>query len=450
MTNIRTELSSSLDHFGNIEGDIDLVKIGLHKVEGFAQSTADSTLEDKKLIEDIDSRMRQLALSVSETNVNHMGFADRLSEVRNLHDGLNDRHMQMMASLQQLRQSDEHTRASLKRHEKTCDKQKKDAQRSFALLDDRTKTVEAMLLETTHKVQQSEKKVERSASDIKHLLAEMGEFVDVQQGMNTAPNSPAPPDRAVSKSRSGELGNENKFGTRMGRIEEQFASINTKLVFEKEAANARHKELEDKIFKAVSDTRENTMHVEHIVKTHKSDEERILRSETMVSQCESNVQRLAKMCEKCEGETRVVTVDVRDLMVKVDVEKFEREKTNLSMGSISKDLVEANAEIGGLHKESAEVQVSITKLGMRLELAHEYFQGISKGFQDTHKRVTAGLDGMVPPTTQINRKTLPEIPGSARREAKAQYPSLPSTPSPMPPSSTPSPTPYSSSPSPRH
>jgi len=403
----RNELSEVADRQVTIEGDLDLQKVGLNKLEGYIAATATADQDVRKMIDDVDARVRQVQLSVSETNVNHMAFADRLSEIRNLHDGLNDRHMQMMSALQNLRQSEENTRSVLKRHVSTCEKQKKDAQRSFALIDDRLKSAEAICLETTHKTQTNAKSLKSLSTDLKHVLGELGEVVGQQQGGKGDDAKQQQPTKAAQDQSPAE-----RFGNRMGRIEESISALHRNQAFEKEGAGIKLRELEDLVKKTVADSRDNSLCIELHSKTQKSQEERILRNETRQGQCDSNIDKVQKMADKLDADTRELVLNGRELTAMVEHEKHEREKISTNLSNNGKDLEVTNTNVYVLNKDLLDIQSSMVKIGMRLELAHEYFQGMTKGFQDTHKRVNAGLDGMVAPKTVSHRKILPDLPGS--------------------------------------
>jgi len=429
VTNQRKDTSEVLDRIVNVEGELDLTKVGLNKMEGYVTATANASHDYRKMIDDIDARVRQVQLSVSETNVYHMAFTDRLSEIRNLHDGLNDRHMQMVTTLQQVKQSDENTRAVVKRHISTVDKQKKDVQRSFTLLDDRLKVVEGMVLETNHKTQQTAKGLKKIELGLKDVLGEMSEVVGVQQGLNqttaTKTSSDAQSPQPAKAAQAPENPT-NKFANRMGRIEESISLLHRNQAFEKDAAATWKKEVDEMIKKSVVDMRENTLHLELATKNAKGNEDRVLRNENRIIQLESNVDKVMKLSEKAgeDTERKIVNGPIRDLQAVVEFEKLERDKTNTHLAHVEKSIEPIRPEIQMLNKEVIDMQGAMSKIAMRAELAHEYMQGVSKGFQDTQKRVSAGLDGMMPPKTITNRKMLPEIPGSksSQREAPSPQP----------------------------
>mmetsp|Transcript_31620 Transcript_31620/g.73767 ORF Transcript_31620/g.73767 Transcript_31620/m.73767 type:complete len:556 (-) Transcript_31620:107-1774(-) len=71
---------------------------------------------------------------------------------------------------------------------------------------------------------------------------------------------------------------------------------------------------------------------------------------------------------------------------------------------------QANLNIKNLHGTVGAQNDTIAKLSARLELAHEYVDGVGKGLQDTHQQVLTGTGGMLAPKGGAGR-VLPEIVG---------------------------------------
>jgi DNA repair exonuclease SbcCD ATPase subunit len=124
-TQTRETLSDCMDKQVEIDGQMDTNNVRMTRLEGNLEAANDSSNEVRKLAEDVDNRLRSAQLSLSEANIQHLSFDDRLSELRNMHDGLSDRHMQMVTTMQQIKTSDENTRQELKRHKQAYEKLKK-------------------------------------------------------------------------------------------------------------------------------------------------------------------------------------------------------------------------------------------------------------------------------------------------------------------------------------
>jgi len=415
----RVEVQEAVDEFVKIEVEIDNTKVSVAKTEGYLQSCITSSAEVRRMIDDVDSRLRQVQLSVSETNVHHMAFEDRICEIRNTYDGLNERHMQMMSTLQQYRQSDENTRSVVKRSVATADKHKKDSQRSFTLLDDRLKSAEAMLLDTSHSTQRNSKQLKQLSSDVKQVTGEMGEVVGAQEMAAAQQHKTVEPARqtieqkvAAAQDANPQGGGSAGMGNRMGQLEQGILLLNRSQEHEKKTLDLKCKEMDDLIKKTIVDVRDLAPVIEHTAKAITLLEDKVLRNESKVAQVESGFDPVVKKCEKVEQDIRGFPAQLRELAAVIDMRKHDKEMTDAGIANVNKDIAGVHTAMRTIAKDQVEYAGSLTKITMRIELAHEYMQGMSKGFQDTHRRVAAGLDGMHPPKTVQQRKTLPEIPGS--------------------------------------
>jgi chromosome segregation ATPase len=261
------------------------------------------------------------------------------------------------------------------------------------------------------------------------MLAELGEVTGMQQSMTDAKsekNDRVDTMNSVKSDRSAERGPSQQFGNRMGRIEEQLAAMDRKQAFEKESHTVWKKEIDDMVKKSMTETRDNSLQLEMTTKQCKTQEEKLLRNESRVVAAESNIEKLQKAIDKCESDGRDLVLNLKELTSQVELEKNEHKKTVASVDNAHADVGSTSEEIKLMSKDISDIQGALSKIAMRLELAHEYVQGLGKGFQDTHKRVTAGLDGMVAPKTVSNRKMLPEIPGKLRSEVSSPSPAPPS------------------------
>jgi len=329
----------------------------------------------------------------------------------------------MVTQLQQLRVSDENTRSAMKRHISSFEKTRKDDQRSFMLVDGRLKSVEEMLLECTGKVQKHSKNMKILTADMKHITGELGGVMGMQQEKEQKDESN--PEEAR---RNSVVSHAEALTSRFGRLEEAVNQLTKSQSFEKEAIAKRHKEVADLSVKTAAEMKDATLALDGFQKNQRLLEDRVMRSETRIAQEETNMEKCQKQAEKFENDLRGVSVSLKENSTEMEFQKHELTKTNGILSGTRQDLETTNGNVEELSTVFGELQGAMIKIGTRLELAHEYFNGMSKGFQDTHKRVSSGLDGMIAPKVMSARKVLPEIPGS--RPASEQSRSSPSPPLP--------------------
>jgi chromosome segregation ATPase len=415
-TQTRETLSDCMDKQVEIDGQMDTNNVRMTRLEGNLEAANDSSNEVRKLAEHVDNRLRSAQLSLSEANIQHLSFDDRLSELRNMHDGLSDRHMQMVTTMQQIKTSDENTRQELKRHKQAYEKLKKEEQRSLSLLDQRMKAMEALFLECNHTVQKHGKTIITLSSDMKTCMNEY------QEAFGVAKDKEGDRKQLAEDVTQRQVTHAEKVGTRMSRVEELMAQAHRNQVQIKEDNDKRYRELEDIVKKNVVDAKDNNLGIDGLHKISRGLEERVMRSESRISLGESTADALRKNSDKLEAETRSLQSSLRDTSDQVEFQKHELGKTNLLLATTRQDLEDTNLNLSEMGKVCTEIQGAMTKIGNRLELAHDYVSGLSKGLQDTHKRVSSGLDGMIPPRTMAREKKLPEIPGSRPQSQGAASP----------------------------
>lgn len=379
------------------ENVLDGLGVHIRKVEGLVDANQSFANDLQRSFEEIDGRVRQMQFTLSEQNILHLSFSDRLNELRGFYDSLNDRHLATMKNLQEVKQADENTRNTLKRHIQGYEKQKKDDLRSLQLLDDRTKALEVMLLEVSHKVETQGKtlrsyslKHEQVLRDIEEA-ADMGGRRDSQQKLQRTPTE--------------------MFSTRIQRVEENIASISRKEVSDMQNLNGRLNDISDQVTKNTSDIERDHCEIDGLAKHFKILDDRMVRVEDKSVIAERTIEHLEKQASQTEQDVRHQGNLHRDLHAHVQLQDIDLEKTKNHLSKTNQDLEFTSTTLSDVRHDLNSAVAAIEKTNSRMELAHEYLQGVSKGFQDAHKRVMIGSDGMIQPKSG-QRKMLPEIPGS--------------------------------------
>lgn len=391
----------------SLENDHDVTRSLANRLESNHKSLGTVVSDQQRSHEDLDGRCRQLQLAMSETNISHININDRLTELRNRLEGLNDRHLDLVKTSQETKQSDENTRAALKRLSTTCDKQRKDCERSFGQLDDRSKNLEAGMIEMQHNVEKSAKASKTARSDIAQLRSIMDQLVGDSQG-KTQQGQAEPSSKP------------NDVQGRVNKVEELINKLSKTINTEKAQQMTNLQSLIEAIQKNSSDVSKSLNDIEGLDKTVKVQDHRILKVEQKGTDLSVRQERLKEQLDKSEVDLRgVVTGVQRDLTTKMDTQSHELSKTNANLQLVSSRLDGVQAQTQHLHTELGNTNGTVDKMGQSLDLAHEYFQGVTKGFHDTHKRVLTGQDGMLPPKGGGSKmsppKTLPVIPTSPAR-----------------------------------
>lgn len=378
-----------------MENDHDVTRSLANRTESSHKNTTAALSDLNRSHEQLDSQVRQLQLALSETNIAHLNINDRMTELRNRHEGLNDRHLDVVKSVQETKQGDENTRQALKRFTGTFDKQRKEDQRSFQALDDRSKNFEAGLVEAQHQLDLLNKVAKGNKTELDRLKSGIDSLAGVQHGLQQ--------DR-------GNAGKDDLQG-RIGKLEESIGQISKIAQQEKSQTLGIVQAMADTMHKNTAQIQQNMGVVEGLDKGVKGHEHRLHKAEEQVKGQIANQQRMKEQQERMESDLRGNIAGVqREAKSQLDTQAHEIAKTNATLlqaqqraDNIGSTLTKVNGDLGA-------TQAQLSKLGSSVDLAHEYVSGLAKGFQDTHKRVASGSDGMLGPRQGGARKLPPVTP----------------------------------------
>lgn len=402
-------LQEAAERHAALENDHDVTRALANRTEAMHKNTAASLGDLQRMQEGLDSQVRQLQLALSETNIAHLNINDRVSELRNRYEGLNDRHLDLVKSVQDLKQADENTRQALKRFTATFDKQRKDDQRSFSQLDDRAKNLEAALIEAQHQSETGQKQGKATKAEVERLKQHLEALVGQQSGaQNGLQNS-----SAVGP---------NDWQGRIGKIEDSLARVSKLTSTDKNQSLNVVQAVSDAMHKSTQDLAKVMGDIESLDKVVKNHDNRIMKLEHTGTELAANQQKMREQADRAEQDLRGQIAAVqRDANSKSDNHSLELAKTNAVLQQTNQRAEAHAGALQSLHSDLSSTNGMVSKLGHSVDLAHEYCQGITKGFHDTHKRVQSGQDGMLPPKSGGSRRLPVIVPSSPRPGAGSPF-----------------------------
>lgn len=105
----------------------------------------------------------------------------------------------------------------------------------------------------------------------------------------------------------------------------------------------------------------------------------------------------------------------RSVETKIEIHQTELEKMEAFGSTTRHALGQTNAAVQHLNGDLGTAKGGLANTAMRLDLAHEYISGVSKGLQETHKLCISGQDGMASSKYGLDRtRPLPVIGASGR------------------------------------
>merc|ERR1719181_2312292 len=101
----------------------------------------------------------------------------------------------------------------------------------------------------------------------------------------------------------------------------------------------------------------------------------------------------------------------------MDMHALELEQGKSRQDQLRNDLGQASMALEGLSNDFASTSAHLGHVANRVNLAHEYFDGLGKGMQDMHRHALGGTGtgGMLPlpPKSPQKSGTLPDISSRA-------------------------------------
>eukprot|EP00929_Paragymnodinium_shiwhaense_P042875 TRINITY_DN22118_c0_g1_i1.p1 TRINITY_DN22118_c0_g1~~TRINITY_DN22118_c0_g1_i1.p1 ORF type:complete len:812 (+),score=254.23 TRINITY_DN22118_c0_g1_i1:74-2509(+) len=395
--------------------------VGLKKAyEAFqGVSAAVGQLQQKNA--ETDERLADLSSRTDEGKEGREALAADIAEIRQMHEGMNDRQLLAEARLQEVKSLAEDAKQKAKDLKCKMERKDREVEKSFFQLDERSRGLEASVDDIMHLMKQQKKGV----ADLKRFTDEL------QSGMtslNDTINAQAEAQREAEK-KSQESLEEVKDSVAKGvdtrktlaqAITERFERLerHTKCHI---AKLQEHEELLQALDAKMAENKGELM--ERIEQVGQNSEN------ALNDQLEGQRERLG-MLEEAQSlqSQRLDGLEVRSaelFALSADVSKHlaahdtELERVRWSVKDTDDRLAAVRAELKQLRSEYTGTVKDVTKTSHRVDLAHEYFDGLGRGFESTHQKVLGMLQPRADKQTSVSPagagassagRTLPVVP----------------------------------------
>jgi chromosome segregation ATPase len=392
LEHVKNEVTASADKHATLKCDLDLTRGKLNKLEQRAEGTHAVTQDLLRSSEHADSQIRDLQQGLAETNVHHIGLHDRLSELKHFHKGLNDRHLDFATALQQQKHADEQTKQALRHLKSTVEKQNKETQWSFMQLDNRSKSLESTLESLQDRLEKQASSVTEVFRDLNSLRGGISHLGGLQQ------KSLQQLQEGLKEQFGGAGGGPGgDIIFRLAAVEEGVSRLIDQATSENKGYNTKILQVEEAVNKVAVDVTKLQSDIRTFDKNQNHLMDSVRREEQRVSNSEARVNALVERLDRCE----------KDINENVDGLTLQRKRSDdhdgdiLRLGTHFQETMRhyniQQKSVQNLRDDLSQLQGNVGGMGSRIELAHEYVQGLSKGMQDTHRRVQNGEDGLLPP-----------------------------------------------------
>eukprot|EP00444_Apocalathium_aciculiferum_P037153 CAMPEP_0183482478 /NCGR_PEP_ID=MMETSP0370-20130417/176734_1 /TAXON_ID=268820 /ORGANISM="Peridinium aciculiferum, Strain PAER-2" /LENGTH=245 /DNA_ID=CAMNT_0025675663 /DNA_START=1 /DNA_END=738 /DNA_ORIENTATION=+ len=185
---------------------------------------------------------------------------------------------------------------------------------------------------------------------------------------------------------------------RLGKIEDQVNKLDKSFIADKAQTLTIVHTLGDAISKNSEEQALSKADMEAVDKAAKLMDHRLTNAEKRDSELSLRQDQMKDLIVKNSSDLRsYIALVQKDTETKLTESAHELGRTNVALLHTGQRLDTTNMGMQSLQGELNATNSSVGQLSVSLDLAHEYFQGVTKGFQDTHKSVIAGQHGMLPP-----------------------------------------------------
>eukprot|EP00927_Polykrikos_kofoidii_P036672 TRINITY_DN30951_c0_g1_i1.p1 TRINITY_DN30951_c0_g1~~TRINITY_DN30951_c0_g1_i1.p1 ORF type:complete len:473 (+),score=93.97 TRINITY_DN30951_c0_g1_i1:91-1509(+) len=355
-------------------------------LQGFVNELSALESDDRNCI-------AKLQRDLANTDSNAGKLARSHADLKTFTDGLHNRHEETVLTLAKTKQLAEDTHETLKSHISAADFRHRENWKAVSFIQDNWRNMEDMLSNSMRMLRKQAEDLEATSMEVNLLNCQING------------GKPEDDDGPVRNHRIGTAPFVVK--DRFDEIERNFRKIATSL----ESNIGSVHDLTQTVRGNTDVIQRNSGDIQSFVQVQSNHNIRIngLFQRTGV---------LEKRADVLTDRADVVDIDLTNLRT-----QSEQAFSNLRQHSEELDLVRAHQKrsdesLDDAHRgvQNLNVELGVTrgvvaKIDARLNLAHDYVQGLSKGFQDTHQKVVHGKEGMLVPM-QTTTRTLPKIPGS--------------------------------------
>jgi len=376
-----TEHHSTKSSLSNAHGRLDAVDTSVHTLNGMLEKT--------------DVLAQQLQLKLSQTSKLADRLESELNELKGSHMGLCDRHLNLARGHQHTMQDIEAHGQGLTRATSKMDSHRAEMIHEVAGLNERCGSLEQLLTGLRRDLGVHAESSKAAMSQLSQLTGELSDFQQtlqsVQDGSKSSKNAAA---SLLQRLSDAELG--------VASLRREFQAEMEKNVFGQVQELAK----QVKVTTATADT--NFTDIRSLEGPHKQHTEQIRFIEERLREAEKKGERLNLRLDMSDNQVHGIKGAQRDAAHKINLQALEMERTRGRQMQMHQIMGDQSMNLQHLNSEVGSATANVKNVSARLDLAHEYFDGLGKGFQDAHRHTVAGTGGMLPSKLPQGR-LLPEL-----------------------------------------
>jgi len=355
-------------------------KATIDDLQKLAESNQEKIKQLEKCVYDLEGKGQEQETDKSDQVGNLHSNLDRLKDIC---DKLQHRTNDIAQSLQNTSQLSDSNREGLSDLVRAIDQQKKEDARVFTMQTEHLNSLEAMLGDTNRNVAGQAEHLKSVAAEVELLKPCRKQCEEIEP---------------MKAQQNGMKEVVNKHMERIGTLEDVLSSH--KQETEKELSRLAELDME-------KDTRvrKSAAEIQDLEAKVKGHTERLHPLERRTAGLQDGHQKMGDQLSNHESDMRAMKAAQQASLSRLDQHGTELDKANMCLQNHQRNLDNARGDLEGLRADLGGATDNMGRLSSRLDLCHNYFSGLSKGFQDTHRHIVSGEGGFLPPKSPSGTAT---------------------------------------------
>jgi len=321
-----------------------------------------------------------------------------IAQLNEFHDRLNFKHLEHVKAHEETRQTGESTVHALRKLMKAYEQQRKEDLDSFHHLNGVTRDLQSEYADVDRRVKKLTDGLTAANSDMQHMRAGL-EHTDTNL-------------HTLRQQQSEMSANLKDLSSHLNQVDSGLTGVKKDL-----AEEAKH--IQESLRKLDSRITDNTSDIVGIDKGHKRHADQLQELDRRATNSEHRQLKFGEWADTAQRDITGLHTFQKHATHKLETHAMQQDVIQTRLQMASKGLEATNAHLNTVKGDLANTSETLAKQGGRVDLAHKYFSGISKGFQDTHRSLAAGEAPLLLPQSPTmkspsngNSKMLPSIASS--------------------------------------
>lgn len=395
---LQTEFVKSNEDRRMLESDHEKTKTGLTNNDNRLQNLNATVRVLQQRNDDLDANVCSLKVNLSKAEKNLVCQGKSLSNLKDSHEDLLNRHSNTEAKLEETQNNSGSTNRDLLKHVKLFEHQREDDAVNIKRLNDFVANLQNMLDDANGGLSKQANEIKLVEAGVQQLRQVLDHENGASKKIETLQLKQCEMNRVLNKC-------DERLDAIENNVQEQLNTIDN----DREYVHIQMQEQQEKINTTVFDIAS--------LETAQQRYGKEISSIRDIVACTDKLQRdhkkLQEQADSTEQEVMKLSMIQKAATSSLENHTHKHKRAQEDLQQMTK---EVDSTIQGLKGELGTVKSVLTKLGAHYDSCNQNIQGLSKGFQDAHRHIVNPDGGMLP-RKPSRGMALPVIPPRTPRTA---------------------------------